>query len=87
MEKDELVQALALCFTAGALALALRLGMDGTPVLAELAGSALALAAALVGMPLGKALRDRTSQQVFRKCLFTVLLLVGGGLAAKALLA
>jgi uncharacterized protein len=87
MEKDELVQALALCFTTGALALGLRLWMDGTSVVGELTGSALALAAALVGMPLGKALRDRSSQQVFRKCFFAVLLAVGAGLAAKALLA
>jgi uncharacterized membrane protein YfcA len=87
MEKDELVQALALCFTIGALALALRLWMDGTSVLGDVSGSALALAAALAGMPLGKALRDRSSQQMFRKCFFAVLLAVGGGLMAKALLA
>ncbi|PZQ78336.1 MAG: hypothetical protein DI563_00630 [Variovorax paradoxus] len=87
MVKDELVQALALCFTAGALALALRLGMDGTSVLAELRGSVLALVAALLGMPVGKALRDRSSQQVFRNCLFAVLLAVGAGLIAKGLLA
>jgi hypothetical protein len=87
MEKDELVQALALCFTIGAVALALRLWMDGTSVLGEVTGSALALGAALVGMPLGKALRDRSSQRMFRKCFFAVLLAVGGGLTAKALLA
>jgi uncharacterized membrane protein YfcA len=74
MDKDELVQALALCFTTGALALALRLWMDGTSVLGEATGSALALAAALVGMPLGKALRDRFSQRIFRKCFFVALL-------------
>lgn len=87
MEKDELVQALALCFTTGALALAFRLWMDGTSVLDEATGSALALAAALVGMPLGKALRDRVSQQIFRKGFYAVLAVVGSGLASKALLA
>ena len=87
MEKEELVQALALCFTVGALALALRLWIDGTSVFGEATGSALALAAALLGMPLGKAVRDRSSTQIFRKCFFAVLLAVGGGLAGKALLA
>ena len=87
MEKDELVQALALCFTVGALALALRLWIDGTSVLGEATASALALAAALLGMPAGKALRDRCSQQIFTKCFFATLLAVGGGLTAKALLA
>jgi uncharacterized membrane protein YfcA len=87
MEKDELVQALALCFTIGAVAFALRLWMDGTSVLGEVTGSALAMAAALAGMPLGKALRDRSSQRIFRKCFFAALLAVGGGLTTKALLA
>jgi uncharacterized membrane protein YfcA len=86
MEKDELVQALALCFTVGALALALRLWMDGTSVLGDVTGSALALAAALVGMPLGKALRDRSSERVFRKCFFAALLAVGAALTTKGLL-
>jgi uncharacterized protein len=86
MEKDELVQALALCFTVGGLALALRLWMDGTSVLGEATGSALALVAALLGMPVGKALRDRSSQRIFRKCFFATLLTAGGGLTAKALL-
>ena len=87
MEKDELVQALALCFTVGVLALALRLWIDGTSVLGEATASALALAAALLGMPAGKALRDRSSQRIFSKCFFATLLAVGGGLTAKALLA
>ncbi|MCC2676757.1 MAG: hypothetical protein K0R58_3704, partial [Ramlibacter sp.] len=47
----------------------------------------LALAAALVGLPLGKVLRDRSSHQIFRKCFFAALLAVGGGLTAKAFLA
>ncbi len=87
MDKDELVQALALCFTVGAVALGARLWMDGASVLGDLAGSALALAAAAIGMPLGKALRERSNQQVFRKCFFAVLLVVGAALTAKALLA
>jgi len=86
MEKDELVQGMALCFTVGALALALRLWMDGTSVLGEATGSALALAAALLGMPVGNALRNRSSQRIFRTCFFAALLAVGGGLTAKALL-
>lgn len=87
MDKDELVQALALCFTVGAVALGARLWMDGASVLGDLAGSALALAAAAIGMPLGQALRERSNQQVFRKCFFAVLLVVGAALTAKALLA
>jgi len=86
LDKDELVQALALCFTVGALALALRLHHDGTPVFAQAAGSAVALIAALAGMPLGRMLRARVSEQVFRTSFFVGLLALGGLLVAKAVL-
>jgi len=86
LEKDELVQALALCFTVGALALAFRLHHDGTTVLGHAAASTVALAAALAGMPLGNLLRARVNEQVFRRCFFVGLLALGGLLAAKAIL-
>jgi len=86
LEKDELVQALALCFTIGALALAFRLHHDGTTVLGHAAGSTVALVAALAGMPLGNLLRARVNEQVFRTCFYVGLLALGGMLAAKAFL-
>lgn len=86
MDKDELVQALALCFTVGALAFAARLWMDGTSVMGDLKGSAVAVVAALAGMPIGKALRDRSNQQVFRMSFFVALLGAGATLVGKVVL-
>jgi uncharacterized membrane protein YfcA len=85
-DKDALVQALALCFTIGSVGLALRLHHDGTAVLGQAAGSAVALLAALAGMPLGRLLRVRASEQTFRTCFFIGLLALGASLAAKAMM-
>lgn len=83
LNKDELVQALALCFTVGALALAFRLHQDEVPVFGDMSGSALALIAALLGMPIGKLLRARVSERVFRTSFYYCLLAIGGFLLLK----
>jgi uncharacterized membrane protein YfcA len=78
LDKDTLVQALGLSFTVSTLALAARLqAVDGPALLS--AHSALALAAALVGLGLGGRLRARISATAFQRALFMVF--VGLGVA------
>jgi len=86
LERDDLVQAMGLSFTASTVALAVSLATQGL-FAAPLAGaSALALAPALFGMRLGQMLRCRIRPDRFRLWLFGALLLVGGHLALRPLL-
>ena len=84
LEKDELVQALGAAFTVSTVALAGNLiATDAFNV--SLAGPALAaLGAALLGMWLGQALRQRMHPDVFRRWFFIGLLLLGCYLAGSA---
>jgi len=78
MEKEELVQAMGLSFTVSTLALAAMLAGHGAWEPASAGMSFLAQLPALAGLALGSRLRARLKPQVFRRCFFATLLLLGG---------
>ncbi len=85
LERDALVQALGLSFTASTLALALPLWRDGLlfPALGE--ASLLALLPALLGMMLGRRLRRWLRPDIFRRSFYGGLLLLGAHLIVTSL--
>jgi len=84
LAKDELVQALGLCFTVCTIALAAALALGGAFDLGDAGASAAALAPALLGLMAGGALRGRFSEKTFRRVFFWGLLALGARLAARA---
>jgi uncharacterized membrane protein YfcA len=85
LEKDQLVQALGLSFTASTLALGGSLFYDGA-LQASLGASFLALIPALIGMFVGQRLRDRVRPAIFRRYFFLGLLGLGADQVARRLL-
>lgn len=85
LPRDTMIQAMGLAFTASTMALAV--GLDRYNLITtEVAGvSALAVAPALLGMVVGRALRRRLSEALFRKVFFLALFILGLYIAAKAL--
>ncbi|MDR6715150.1 putative membrane protein YfcA [Pseudomonas hunanensis] len=77
LSRDEMVQALGLSFTVSTLALAL--GLTGQDALGgqALGASLLMLAPALLGMFAGQWLRQHISAQLFKRCFFIGLALLG----------
>ncbi len=86
MEKDELVQALGLFFTAATAALAFNLSDAGLLTVAIAVPGAVALAAAFAGMMIGQVLRSRMNEATFRRWFFIFLLLLGFYLAVETYL-
>ena len=85
-ERDKLVQALGLSFTASTITLALALAHAGE-IRGSLAGpSLLALGGALAGMILGQMVRERVRAETFRLWFFVGLLLLGVHLALREFL-
>jgi uncharacterized protein len=83
LERDALVQALGLAFTASTCALGASLLLAGE-IRPHAAGlSLLALAPALGGMWCGQRLRSRIRPAVFRRCFFIGLLILGMHLIAR----
>lgn len=84
LPRDALVQAMGILFTVSTAVLGLALGGARLmpPDLMWL--SLLAVLPALAGMRLGLVLRRRLSEAMFRKLLFTALLLLGGYVAARS---
>lgn len=85
LDRDELVQALGLSFTVSTLALSSSLVGAGVLDVRTASGSLLALLPALAGMGLGQWLRRAVSPDVFRRCFFIALLLLGSWLAWRGL--
>ena len=85
LERDDLVQALGLSFTASTLALAAGLAWHGALPLQAAGTSMLALVPALAGMALGGWLRARVRPGTFRLCFFVGLLVLGGELVWRGL--
>ena len=81
LEKDELVQAMGLSFTVSTMALAVLLAGHGAWAPAEAGMSFLAQLPALAGMALGGLLRGALRPDVFRRCFFVTLFLLGAHLA------
>lgn len=84
LEKEELVQAMGLSFTVSTLALAVMLAGHGAWEPAEAGMSFLAQLPALLGLALGSRLREKLKPQVFRRCFFVTLLLLGAHMASTA---
>jgi hypothetical protein len=74
--KNEMVQALGLCFTVATLALAVRVGAAGDAALLR-PEAALALLAAFAGLALGNWVRERLGGAVFQRALFLVFVGLG----------
>lgn len=86
LEKEDLVQALGLSFTVSTLALTVNVAAAGALDVAVATPTLLALALACVGMWFGQTIRLRLSANVFRRCFFGGLLVLGVYLALRALL-
>lgn len=86
LDRDDLIQALGLCFTVATIALAIGLARGGAFHLGELTASSLAVAPAFLGMWSGQAARKRISPAAFRRFFLVCLLLLGGALALRPLL-
>ena len=85
LEKDDLVQALGLSFTVSTLALALNIAAAGAFRSALAVPTLAALAAACVGMWVGRKLRARLSPSAFRRWFFAGLLVLGAYLVVRSL--
>ncbi len=84
--RDRLVQGLGLYFTVATVALAGALYYLGEFNLSLAWAAAVALGAALLGMPLGQLLRGRLAPETFRLWFFIALLLLGLHLALRPLM-
>jgi len=85
LQRDDLVQALGLSFTASTLALAVGLTWHGALPWQAAGTSLLALVPALAGMALGGWLRARARPETFRLCFFVGLLGLGVELVWRGL--
>ena len=77
LEKEELVQALGICFTVSTIALSFNLIGAGVLNLSLAASAVVALVAALAGMWIGQVVRLRLDQATFRRWFFIALMLLG----------
>jgi uncharacterized membrane protein YfcA len=85
MEKDELVQALGVFFTAATLALAFNLGSAGLLSAATALPGAVAMAAAFAGMFIGQAVRSRMQAEAFRRWFLIAMIFLGIYLTGSAI--
>jgi uncharacterized membrane protein YfcA len=83
LERDELVQALALSPLVSAIALSVGLLRNGVMVTSLALGSALAVIPAFLGMYAGQLVRQRASPEWFRKVFYAGLAVLGGYLAVR----
>ncbi|PWC16488.1 hypothetical protein DDT56_10090 [Brenneria corticis] len=83
LNKNDLVQALGLAFTASTLALALQLAKGSELERIDYYLSAIALIPAVLGMYLGQYLRKFISESSFRRLFFIGLIILGGYMAIK----
>ncbi|MDB5362093.1 MAG: hypothetical protein JWO51_3390 [Rhodospirillales bacterium] len=84
LEKEDLIQALGLSFTVSTLALAAGLAHDGAFAVSTLGQSAFAVVPALAGMGIGQWVRLRVRPELFRRCFFIGLLILGADLVIRA---
>ncbi|HET8745579.1 MAG TPA: sulfite exporter TauE/SafE family protein [Ramlibacter sp.] len=85
LERDELVQAMGLCFTTSTLALGAALLVQGRYPAATAGASFVMLLPALAGMAAGQWLRQRMPLPVFRRCFFLGLAALGTYVALRAM--
>ena len=77
LQRDELVQAMGVSFTVSTVALAVGLWLNDSYPIGAAGASLLMLVPALIGMYAGSHLRRRLSAQLFRRCLFISLAILG----------
>lgn len=85
LDREQLIQALGLSFTVSTLALAAGLALAGSYPGSVALQSVAAVVPALVGLRLGQALRHRLDAEVFRRCFFASMLVLGLFMALRAL--
>jgi uncharacterized membrane protein YfcA len=85
LDKDDLIQALGLSFTVSTVTLALGLGLHGAFVGQNFVVSFVAVAPALLGMWVGRAIRKRVSPTTFRRWFLIFLMILGAELALRPL--
>jgi len=86
LPRDALMQAMGLSFTVSTVALAAGLALNGQLPSAAVGESLLMLAPAFAGMALGTRLRQRISQERFRKCFLASLVLLGSYMVMREVL-
>jgi hypothetical protein len=86
LSRDHLVQAMGIAFVVLTVALAGALTRQDMMTVDLWLMSTVAVAPAALGMVLGRALRRRLSEALFRRVFFSALLLLGGYLASRSLL-
>lgn len=84
-DRNRLVQAIGISTTVSTISLALALSHTGQVTLSLLWPSAIAVAAACLGMVFGQFIRRRVSPETFRFCFFLGLLILGLHLAVRGL--
>jgi hypothetical protein len=85
LKRDDLIQSLGLAFTVSSLALAIGLTLTGQFEMSIAASSLFALIPAFAGMFIGQAVRLRLRQDIFKKCFFVGLVILGAYMAIRAL--
>jgi len=86
LERDELVQSIGLLFTLATAALTAILFVHGLLPPATIGLSAVAVVPAIIGMVIGRRLRQRIDPPVFRRIFLIGMLLIGLNLAARSFL-
>ena len=86
MDRDALIQAMGIWFCVGSLALGVALGGRGALPTGLAMVSAGAVFPAIAGMDLGRRLRQRLSETLFRKVFFTALILLGIYITGRGML-
>ena len=86
LDKDDLVQALGLHFTACMLALAIILARENAFAWSATATSLIGLVTALIGMAIGQIIRTRVNARTFRICFFLGIAALGFHLASRQFL-
>jgi hypothetical protein len=85
MEKDELVQALGVFFTAATLALSVNLTAAGLLTAATALPGGIAMVCSFAGMFIGQAVRTRLPSDAFRRWFLFAMILLGFYLAGEAI--
>lgn len=83
--KDGLVQAMGICFTLATVALGLSLGGRGFMPTGLVLLSMVSVVPAVIGMILGRKVRDKLPEAKFRKVFFVALLMLGGWVLVRSL--
>ncbi len=86
LPKDELIQALGLSFTVSTVALAASLALSGKYQWIAAGSSLLAVAPALLGMQIGRRVRDKLPPAAFRRWFFISLIALGLYMSARTVL-